>query len=450
MSPKNPKKKKTMTKMLLLAWILLSVPVLGLEPDLYWPQWRGRDGQGVSNETSLPWQWGPEKNVIWKVRVEGQGHSSPVVWGDRIFVTTDVEGPLVPGAGAPIHMENGEEFLHPDSGGADRSHRLSVLALDRTSGAVVWKKDVHEGTVFDNRHKQGSYAAPTPVADGDRVYAFFESQGVHAFDFDGTLLWSKSLGPIGSMGMGPGTSPVLFEGLLILQCDEDMGEKSFLVALDKLTGHEVWRRPRPVQSSWATPIVVGGPGGPELVTSGFEWVLAYDPRSGEELWRAKGVLSNAIPSPVAGDGFAILSAGYPDKRVFAVELGHRGDLTGSGAILWQYDKGTAYVASPIRYGDYLYLMNDKGIVTCLEAETGKVVYEGGRVPVPATFMASFVAAEGKLFLTSEDGDTFVIAAGPQHRILATNSVGEKVTASPAISQGSFFIRGAEHLFRIGL
>jgi outer membrane protein assembly factor BamB len=179
-------------------------------------------------------------------------------------------------------------------------------------------------------------------------------------------------------------------------------------------------------------------------------VIAYDPRTGAELWRTKGVRSNAIPSPVAGDGFVILSAGYPDKRVFAVELGHRGDLTGTAAVLWQYDRGTAYVASPIRYRDYLYLMSDKGIVTCLEARTGKLVYEGGRVPVPATFMASFVAAEGKLFLTSDDGDTFVIAAGPEHRVLGTSSVGEPVSASPAISQGSFFIRGAEHLFRIGL
>ncbi len=433
-----------------LASILLSVPVLSLEPDVYWPQWRGRDGQGISNEKNLPWEWGPEKNVIWKVPVEGQGHSSPVVWGDRIFLTRDVEGPVVPGAKAPIHMENGQEFLHPDSRGADRSHRLEVLAFDRQSGALVWTKAVHEGTVFDNRHQSGSYAAPTPVADGERVYAYFESQGIHALDFEGTLLWSKTLGPIGSMGMGPGTSPILFEGLLILQCDEDVGEKSFLVALDKLTGNEVWRRARPVQSSWATPILVQGPKGPELVTSGFEWVLAYDPRTGEELWRTKGVLSNAIPSPVAGDGFVILSAGYPEKRVFAVELGRRGDVSGTDAVLWEYDKGTAYVASPIRYGDYLYLMSDKGIVTCLEAKTGKLVYEGGRVPVPATFMASFVAAEEKLFLTSEDGDTFVIAAGPEHRILATNSVGEPVSSSPAISQGSFFIRGAEHLFRIGL
>ncbi len=297
----------------LAASILLFLPAPGAEPDLNWPQWRGRDGQGVSLETNLPSEWSPGKNIVWKVPVEGRGHSSPVIWGDRVFLTSDVEGPVVPGAKAPIHIENGQEFLHPDSQGADRSHRLQVLAFDWRDGAPVWKRVVYEGTVFDNRHKQGSYAAPTPVVDGERVYAFFESQGIYAFDFEGNALWNASLGNIGSMGMGPGTSPVLFEGLVILQCDEDMGEKSFLVALDKLTGKEVWRKPRPVQSSWATPIVVAGPKGPELVASGLEWVIAYDPRSGEELWRTKGVLSNAVPSPVAGDGFVILSTGYPGQ-----------------------------------------------------------------------------------------------------------------------------------------
>ncbi|MGH9319978.1 MAG: PQQ-binding-like beta-propeller repeat protein [Vicinamibacteria bacterium] len=414
-----------------------------------WPGWRGPDGRGVSTETNLPSEWGPDRNVIWKVPIDGQGHSSPVVWGNRVFLTSDVEGPLVPGARAPVHIENGQEFLHPDSKGADRSHRLEVLALDRVTGALVWKHVVHDDVVYDNRHDQGSYAAPTPVTDGERVFAYFESQGVHAFDFEGKLLWSNSLGPIGSMGMGPGTSPLLFENILILQCDEDMGEKSFIAALEKRTGEEIWRRTRPVQSSWATPVIVSGPKGPELVTSGFEWVIAYDPRSGEELWRVQGVQSNAIPSPVAGEGMVIVSTGYPDKRVFAIEIGRRGDLTGTDAILWQFEKGTAYVPSPILYRDYLYLMNDKGIVTCLEAKSGRLVYEGGRVPVPAFFMASFVAAEGKLFLTSQDGDTFVVRAGPEHEVLATSSVGEPVYASPAISQGSFFIRGTKHLFRIG-
>jgi outer membrane protein assembly factor BamB len=248
--------------------------------------------------------------------------------------------------------------------------------------------------------------------------------------------------------MGPGTSPVLFENLVILQCDEDEGKNSFIIALDKKTGKEAWKTHRKVQASWSTPLLVRAGRRAELITSGNELIVSYDPKTGEELWTAKGHGSNAIATPLAGHGMVFVYAGFPVKKTMAIKLGGSGDVTNSN-VAWQYDKGTAYVPSSILYGDYVYLMSDRGILTCLDAKTGKVVYEGGRIPTPATFTASPVAFDGKLLLTSEDGDTYVIKAGPKHEVLATNSVGEPVYASPAISDGMIFIRGEKNLYCIG-
>ncbi|MGI8784095.1 MAG: PQQ-binding-like beta-propeller repeat protein [Acidobacteriota bacterium] len=413
-----------------------------------WPQWRGPASQGISQETKLPAEWSATKNIAWKTPLPGRGHSSPIVWGKKLFLTTSIEGDVVPGAAAVKHVFYDKEFLHPDSTGATRHQTLKVLCLDAETGKVLWDKTAFEGTVYDNRHKKNTYASPTPVTDGRRVFAFFESEGLYCYDFDGKLLWKKSLGGMGKAGMGPGTSPVLYRDLVILQCDLGMGDGSFIAAVEKKNGKEAWRTPRKVQSSWTTPIVVEGSSRDELITSGNEFIIAYDPASGKELWRSKGVGSNAIPTPVAGHDLVILSAGYPVKRVIAVRLGGAGDLTGTAKIAWTYDKGTAYVPSPILYGDYLYLTTDTGILTCLDARTGAVRYEGGRVPVPATFTASPVAFGGKILLTSEDGDTFVVQAGPQHSVIATNTVGEPVYASPAIAGGKIFIRGEKNLYCI--
>ena len=266
---------------------------------------------------------------------------------------------------------------------------------------------------------------------------------------DGNLKWKASLGGIATVGVGVGTSPVLYKDLLIVQCDEDEGHKSFVVALDKRTGKQVWRTPRKVQVSWATPVLMRAGGRDELVTSGTEWIIAYAPATGAELWRAKGLGSNAVPSPVVAGDVVVLSAGYPEKLAMAIRAGGSGDVTGTPRVLWKYTKGTAYVPSPIAYGGYVYLVTDKGILTCLDARTGEVKYEGGRVPIPATLMASPVAFDGKILLSSMEGDTFVIKAGPVHEVLRTNTLGEAIAASPAIARGRIFIRGESNLYAIG-
>jgi outer membrane protein assembly factor BamB len=302
--------------------------------------------------------------------------------------------------------------------------------------------------VFDHRHRRGSYAAPTMVTDGAMVVAYFGSEGLYGYDLDGNLKWKADVGKFPQLGLGPGTSPVLFENLVIIQRDENEGKQSLLLAYDIKTGKQVWQTARTVEASWSTPVVVTAAGRAELVTNGNQLIVSYDPKTGKELWRTKGVESNAIHTPLVGHGLVIVTAGYPLKKVIAIRPGGSGDITGTDRIVWQYDRGTGYVISPILYGDYVYLVSDKGIISCLDAKTGEVKYEGGRVPVPATFMASPVAFDGKLLLTSIDGDTYVIKAGPVHEVIATNSIGEPAASTPSISQGRILVRGAKHLYCI--
>ena len=316
-----------------------------------------------------------------------------------------------------------------------------MLCLDAATGKILWQRIAHDGAVYDNRHKKGSYASPTPIADGAHVYAYFGSQGLYAYDFDGKPAWKMSPGKLGSIGMGPGSSPAIDGNLLFLQCDVEEGDGSFLLAIDKRTGKEAWRVSRKARASWVTPVIARRGSHAELLASAAESVVSYDPSTGKELWRTEGVEGNAIPSILVGHGMAIFSAGYPDKKAIAVKLASR-------EVVWRYAKGTAYVPSPILYGDFVYLLTDKGLLTCLDARTGVVKYEGARVPVPASFTASPIAMDGKILLTSEDGDTFVIRAGPVHEVLRTNSLGEPVYASPAVAGGRIYIRSLRNLYCI--
>jgi outer membrane protein assembly factor BamB len=418
-----------------------------------WPQFRGPHGQGVSDETALPSTWGPTTNVAWKTAVAGLGHSSPIVWGNHVFLTTAIEGEVLPGAKPPVHMlqedpaKPAEAFVHPDSLGADKRHTYKVMALALDTGAVRWEKVAYDGPVFDGRHKRSSYASPTPVTDGTRVYAYFGSEGVFAYDFSGRQLWKTDIGDIKTLGMGTASSPVLYKNLVILQADEDNGDDSFIVALDGKSGQTVWKTKRPTSVTWTTPALVPVGQGVELVAAGMEFIIGYDPATGKELWRSKGLESNTIATPLVGHGLVVVSAGYPTKKVIAIRPGGRGDVSATH-VAWTYEKGTSYIPSPILYGDYIYLISDAGLLTCLDARTGVVKYEGGRPPVPAKFIASPVAFGGFLYLTSTDGDTFVVKAGPTHEVVRTNELDEPVYASLAPTQGRLLIRAQGHVYCI--
>jgi outer membrane protein assembly factor BamB len=408
-----------------------------------WPQWRGPGSQGISSEAALPTEWSSVKNIVWKTELPA-GHSSPIVWENRIFLTAAIEGEVVPGAKAVNHTVDGQVWLHPDSVAADKKHTLKLLSLDAGTGKVLWERTAYEGTVYDARHRRSSFAGPTAATDGTMVFAYFGPEGLYAYDFSGRLAW-KAVERFKTLGLGTGTSPVLYRNLVIIQRDEDEGKESVIAAYDKATGKQAWQTRRPVQISWSTPALVTVPNGTELVTNGSEFAIGYDPATGRELWRTTGVESNAIHTPLVGKGLVIMTAGYPAKKVIAIRPG---TVSSDRRVAWQYAKGTGYVISNLFYGDYVYLLTDNGVVTCLDAETGAVKYEGGRPATPSRFTASPVAYNGIIAMTSEDGETFMLKAGPVHTILGTNTLDEPVYSSPAIAGGRIYIRGERHLFAI--
>jgi len=270
-----------------------------------WPQWRGPGGLGISTEQDLPTEWSPATadkpavNISWKTEIPGRGHSSPIVAGNLIFVTTSIKGEEVPGRKAQEHLkfDYTPGYIHPDAVDIEFKHKLMVFAVDASTGKIAWQQTAYDGVMFDDRHRKNTFASSTMVTDGERVYASFESAGLYAYDFKGRLVWKKDLGGIIKAGLGPGTSPILYKDLIVLQCDQEMGTGSYIVALDKKTGAEAWRASRTTRRSWATPLVVNSGGRDELVASGAEVVIAYDPATGKELWRANGTQSHPIPSP---------------------------------------------------------------------------------------------------------------------------------------------------------
>jgi outer membrane protein assembly factor BamB len=428
---------------LLLIAVSLGALVLAGSDD--WPGWRGPTANGISPLTNVPTTWSADRNIAWKTPLEGRGLSSPVVWGDRIFLTADVEGDPVEGAIPPKHRIRGAPFRHPDSMGMDHKHILKVLSFDAKTGKQLWERTAYNGTVYDEIHKFNSYASPTPVTDGKFVYAYFASEGLYKYDFDGNQVWKMSPGPISTEGLGAGVSPVLFEDKIIILADQDEGENSFMAAVSTSDGKIAWKIARHAQVSWTVPVILDVNGKPQMIVSGTENLIAYDPRTGKEIWRTDGVGGNSVHTPVFGHGMVYVSTGYPNKNVMAVRLN---PAPGEERIAWTYKKGTGYIPNAILYGDYLYFMTDAGLLTCVDAVTGKVEYDSKRFPAPGQFAGAPVAFDGKLLITSQDGDTYVLKAGPVHEILGTNSLGEWVVASLAIAGDSIYIRSQKNLYRI--
>lgn len=413
-----------------------------------WPGWRGGPlALGVSAEAGLPDTWSATQNVKWKVAIPGRGHSSPVVWDKRVFLTTAVEGEADPKTPVAVLKDFGEGAKHPDSVDGNRQYSMKVLCLDRDTGKILWEQTAFAGIPYDYRHRFNSYASPTPVTDGKHVYAYFGPEGLYAYDFKGKQLWKADLGKFSSAGVGIGGSPVLYKDKVFVLVDYEEGEKSFLAAFDTATGKEVWRVPRKIQLSWATPVIVETGQRAELVTSGNERIIAYDPDSGKELWSAKGLENNAVNTSLQGHGMVYVYTGYPSRRIYAIKTGGAGDVTATH-VAWTHDRYTAYVPSGILYGDLAYFITGRGIMTAVDAKTGAVKYSNGRVPVPATFTASPIAYDNKIVLVSEDGDAFVIQAGEKYEMLRTNSLGEPVFSTPAMAAGRLFIRSEKHLWCI--
>lgn len=407
-----------------------------------WPQWRGADSSGVCAASDLPTKLTGAQDILWKTPIPGRGHSSPIVWEKRIFLTTAIEGERIPDF-------RRSEPQGPDVLGSDRLHTLKVYCLDADSGNLLWERTAYEGAMFGDRHLAGSYASPTPATDGKMVYAYFGSEGLYAYDFGGNLKWKAELGKIPTEGMSVGTSPIIHENLVIVQADRGDGTASNIVAFDKSTGKEVWKTSRKgIQSSFSTPFVLRSAQRTELIAAGNEFIAAYDPRTGRELWRSKGLDGDAITSPVAGHGFLFLTTGNPRKAVYALRLSASGSNQGPPQMAWQFNKGAAQVSSPVLYLDFLYVPSDSGLLSCFDARAGTVIYEGRRPPKGARFTASLVAFGGKLLQVSEEGDVYLVQAGPRHKILGSLELGEPVYASPAIAGCRIYIRGERNLYAI--
>ena len=425
-------------------------------PRATWPSFRGPQASGVSDGQNLPDRWDAQKgeNILWRAPVPGLAHSSPVVWGDYLFVTSAVSS------------DPGATFRPGLYGDGDASkdtspHRWVLYALDKRTGKIRWERVARQGPPVDRRHIKSTYANSTPATDGRVVVAWFGSQGVHAYDFAGRLLWKADLGrlnlgayDIPTYEWGPASSPVIWNGLVILQCDTQ--DDSFLLALDAATGKTVWKTERDEIPSWGTPTIAVTSAGPVLVANASNYIRGYDPRTGKELWRLGRSSKITAPTPVfADDLFVVASGRAPERPIFVVKAGARGDLTlpegqtSSAAVAWSRTGRGSYMPTPLAYRGVLYVLANNGLLDAYDLRTGEELYRQRLPLVGSGFSASPVAADGKLYLSNEDGEMLVVAAGPKFEHLATNSMGELLMATPALSEGVMYVRSAKSLFAVG-
>jgi outer membrane protein assembly factor BamB len=416
-----------------------------------WPGWRG-DGLGISPEKNLPLKWSEDDGVKWKTPVPGAGHSSPIVWGDRVFVTTGVaEDPNVETFRGGVFM--GGDRSEPD----ESEYAYRVICLDVDGGNVLWSKDVAKQRPRTRRHTKNTYASETPVTDGKYVYASFGSAGLYAVDFQGNVIWKRDLGLMrGRAGWGTSSSPILFRNSVIVNCDGN--DDSYIAAFDKATGNPVWRTNRDEGASWGTPFLFEAGGRTSIVTNATRRMRGYDAVTGKLLWECAGGSMISVPSPVATQELVFLSSGHNMMRrrpIIAVRPEAMDDITpargqsGSDGVAWSHSSGGPYVTSPIAIGEYLYVPQDRGSLTCYEALTGKIVYENQRLGTRNTVTASPIAGDDKIYIQTEDGECYVIKPGSEFEILAVNKLDEVFCASPAVSAGRMFLRGRKHVYCIG-
>lgn len=437
-------------KICLFLLLALVVPVAVIANE-HWPQFRGPGSTGVVEDPSLPEKWSATENVVWKTPIPGMGWSSPIVWGDRVFLTTVVT------AGDVEPPKKGLYFGGERLGLSQDEHRWVVYCLDVKTGKILWEREAYKGLVKTSRHLKNSYASETPVTDGQRVYAYFGNVGLFCYDLKGTLLWKQEMETRKTrFGWGTAASPVLYQDRLYLVNDND--EQSYVQALDKVTGRQIWRVEREAGTNWATPYIWENGRRTELIVPATKVVRSYD-LDGKTRWEFKGMSSIVIPTPFSKFGLLYIASGYvgdQHRPVYAVKPGASGDIslkegeTSNQFIAWYQRQAGPYNPSPIVYGEIYYTLLDRGFFTAHDARTGREIYGKQRIDVNAgAFTASPWAYNGKLFCLSEDGDTYVIQAGETYRLLGKNPLGEMCMATPAIARGSLFIRTASHLYRIG-
>ncbi|HEV8482945.1 MAG TPA: PQQ-binding-like beta-propeller repeat protein [Blastocatellia bacterium] len=397
--------------MRVLLFVLLCVPN-NLAQD--WPEFRGPTGQGISDEHGLPLTWNETRNVRWKVAIPGRGWSSPAIQGDRIWLTTATE----------------------------EGKSLRAICVDRNTGALLQNVEIFRRKDLGQINGKNSHASPTPVLEGDRIYLHFGAHGTACITQTGEIVWKTRL-EYDNGQHGPGGSPIVYENLLILSCDGQ--DVQFVVALDKLTGKVRWKKFREGFQAYTTPLVIRLPSGDQLVSPGAFRTIAYEPRTGKEIWQVTyGQGFSNVPRPVYANGLVFLCTGFQEPSLLAVRTDGHGNVTKTH-IAWSLKRAVPLTPSPLLVGEELYLINDGGIASCLDARTGN---EYWRVRLGGSHSASPIYADGRIYFLSEEGESVVIAPGRQYKVLATNQVDGETLASMAVSGGSIFIRSRTHLYRL--
>jgi outer membrane protein assembly factor BamB len=417
-----------------------------------WPSFRGPNASGVAEGANLPTTWNAEKsqNIVWKTAIPGFSHASPIVWGNRIFVITAIST----NPDAKFNPKDRGISLSTD----DAKHTWRIFALDKKTGRIIWEKTAYEGVPRAKRHVKATQANSTPTTDGRYVVALFGSEGLSCYDMDGKLVWKKDLGVLNpglwddkNSSWGHASSPVIYRDLVIVQADGH--QQSFIAAFNLKDGLEVWRVNRGEITSWTTPTIYKGKNRTELIANGGRFIRSYDPLTGKEIWRfADGDTQVKMQAPLVAHDLIYITGGYPAGRpMYAFRPGAVGDISlqpgqeTNEFIAWRSSKGSPYTPTPIIYGDLFYTCADNGVFSAYNAKTGELVYQER---IPSSFSASPIAADGKLYLASQDGDVYVVRAGPKFELLATNSMGEPLMATPAISGNNLIIRSERYIYSV--
>ena len=453
----------------ILGLTLAAAPSPPPDFDDQWPNWRGPDNTGMAR-TGAPVRWSTTENVKWKTAIPGKGHSTPIIWEDRIYLTTAIPA-------APMPEPRRREFTRPPrrprtERGQDRpdrerrrrrgerrrrmpmaqvEHKFEVLCLDKNTGKTLWRNTAVVETPHEGYHRRyGSFASNSAVTDGRYVYAFFGSRGLYVYELDGKLAWKKNFGVKMRMrnGFGEGTAPVLHGDALILNFDHE--GQSFILALDKNTGTELWRRDRDERSTWTTPLITEYAGTTQVIVTGDNKVRSYDLANGDLIWECGGLGTNPVPLPVRHQDTVIVMTGHRSPNMLAIRLDRKGDLTDTDAVLWTNQRGNAYTASPVYADGKLYVLTDRGLISCFDAGTGKPFYQQQRLPNPYQFKASPLGSDGRLYLASEQGDVIVLKMGEQYEVVAVNSMPDHFfISSPVVVDNQLFLRSQDTLYCIG-
>ena len=420
-----------------------------------WPSFRGPNASGIAEGYPLPsaWDVATSRNILWKIPIPGLGHSSPIVWGNSIFLSTATNG---------VEKSQIKIGLYGDIASVQdgTSHRWIVYCLDKLSGRIIWGKEVHSGVPKVKRHPKSTHANTTLATDGRHVVAFFGSEGLYCFDMDGKLLWKKDLGLLdSSFFVVPsaqwefGSSPVIYRDLVLIQCDVLNG--SFVAALNIKDGSEVWRTSRNDVPTWGTPTVYADGRNAQMIINGYKQIGSYDVRTGKEAWRLQGGGDIPVPTPIVAHGMVFITNAHGMMApIYAIRLNATGDISLKGDeasnqfVAWSYQRDGSYMTTLLVYGDYLYNCKWNGVLGCYEAKSGNRVYQERLGGGTSAFTASPVAGDGKIYMSSEDGDIYVVKAGPQFEILSKNSMGEVCMASPAISEGVIYFRTQSHIIAV--